>query len=183
MENDINKQITVLDPSALTTQQLWREIASLKELTFSRIGAVEDSIKVAHEDLVRVPTDVQKQVAGLKELLLNKIDDRIKLVDEKFGLAESVRIEQKNNLITSITKSEQSFSKLTDQQSNLITSIQSGFNAQLDEIKKRLTTIEGIAVGALGQKTEKKDSDRVTIAIIAIITSIVFGLIGYILNK
>jgi len=56
------------DPTSLTTQQLWREIASLKELMFSRLLAIETSIEVAHEDMVRVPTDVQKQVGGLKEL-------------------------------------------------------------------------------------------------------------------
>lgn len=55
-----------IDPSILTTQQLLREIASLKELAFSRIGAVEKAIEVAHADLVRVPTDVQKEVGTLK---------------------------------------------------------------------------------------------------------------------
>jgi tetrahydromethanopterin S-methyltransferase subunit G len=56
------------DPSALTTAQLWREIASLKELMQARLDATEKGISIAHEDLVRVPTDVQKQVGGLRDI-------------------------------------------------------------------------------------------------------------------
>lgn len=86
------------DPSSLTTQQLWREIASLKELTMTlfdgqsgRIDGIEKSIDLSHADLVRVPTDVQKQVGNLKELVDEKLDglsqritDEAALRDEKF---------------------------------------------------------------------------------------------------
>lgn len=61
------------DPSPLTTQLVWREVASLKELVISRLDAMEMAIRVAHDDLVRVPTDVQKQVGTLKELHEEKI--------------------------------------------------------------------------------------------------------------
>lgn len=61
------------DPSPLTTQLVWREVASLKELLTSRLDDMEKAIRVAHDDLVRVPTDVQKQVATLKELHEQKI--------------------------------------------------------------------------------------------------------------
>jgi hypothetical protein len=194
MENDINKQVTIVAPSEMTKEQLWREIASLKELltwriegldtkTENRAAAIEDSIKIAHDDLVRVPTEVQKQVGGLKELLFNKIDGRALLVDEKFTLMESARLEQKTNLLAAFTKSEQSFSKLIDQQGNLISTMSNGFNVQMDEIKKRLTTIEGIAIGALGQRTEKRGTDTFIIAMIGLVCAIIFGILGYILNK
>jgi hypothetical protein len=62
------------DPSSLTTQQLWRETAALKELLESHIKALEKSVTVAHEDLVRVPTDIDKQIGTLKELLESKIE-------------------------------------------------------------------------------------------------------------
>lgn len=69
-----------IDPSILTTQQLWREIASLKELMFTRLESVEKAIIVSHNDLVRVPTDVQKAVSGLKELH----HERFKTIDVEF---------------------------------------------------------------------------------------------------
>jgi len=59
---------SVIDPSRLTTQMVWREVESLKELLITRLDAIEKATIVAHEDLVRVPTEVQKQVAGLREL-------------------------------------------------------------------------------------------------------------------
>lgn len=66
--SDTRTPLAMPDPSVLTTQQLWREVASLKELTFSRMSAIEKAIEVAHQDLVRVPTDVQKAVGGLEAL-------------------------------------------------------------------------------------------------------------------
>ena len=161
------KQITVLDPTSLTTQQLWREIASLKELLFNEIGAIKDAIKIAHDDLVRVPTDVQKQVGALRELIFQKISDehileaeKFKKVDQRFELVETARLEQKtdakfnvetalasarqlvelqnNNNIIAANKTEAAFNKLIDQQSNVTSSIQKGLYDQLDEIKNVL---------------------------------------------
>jgi hypothetical protein len=80
------------DPSALTTSQLWREIAALKELLETRLTAMDKAIRVAHEDLTRVPTDVQERIANLKELHAEKflaidkeLSDRAALRDEKFA--------------------------------------------------------------------------------------------------
>lgn len=81
-----------VDPTYLTTQQLWREIAALKELVFTRLAAMDTAIVVAHDDLVRVPTDVQKQVGNLKDLHEEKFAGvkaefatRDALVNEKFA--------------------------------------------------------------------------------------------------
>lgn len=63
------------DPTLLTTQAVALEISHLKELLETRIGAIENAIEVAHEDMVRVPTDVMKQVGTLKELHEEKFKD------------------------------------------------------------------------------------------------------------
>ena len=80
------------DPTELTRQALWREIGSLKELVFTTIGGIQDAIKVAHDDMVRVPTEVQKAVGTLKDILDQKIvaleqsmRDAAQLRDEKFA--------------------------------------------------------------------------------------------------
>lgn len=56
------------DPSILTTQQLWREIAALKELIITRVIAIEHGIELAHDDMVRFPTEIDKAVTKLKDL-------------------------------------------------------------------------------------------------------------------
>ncbi len=57
------------DPTLLTTQQLTREIAALKEVIFTRIDGMDLAIKLANETITRVPSDADKQIQHLKELL------------------------------------------------------------------------------------------------------------------
>lgn len=83
------------DPTTLTTQNLQREIASLKELVLTIIGGMQQAIEVSHADLVRVPTDVQKQVGNLKELhdekfasVHRQLEQLSKLTEEKFKIVD-----------------------------------------------------------------------------------------------
>lgn len=78
------------DPSELTTLALQREISSLKELLLSHVARIDKSIEVAHENLVRVPTDVQKAVGNLKELH----EERFISVHDKFKEAGELRDEK-----------------------------------------------------------------------------------------
>src|SRR6185295_6299832 len=89
------------DPTELTRQALWREIESLKELVFARLDAIEQSITLSHDDMVRVPTEVQKAVGTLKELHAEKfmaICDEMKardyLRDEKIAHIHSLFAER-----------------------------------------------------------------------------------------
>jgi hypothetical protein len=56
------------DPTILTTRQLVREIASLKELIFTRLDGMDKAISLFNENITRVPTDTDKQIQHLKEL-------------------------------------------------------------------------------------------------------------------
>ena len=85
-----------IDPSSLTTQMVLREIASLKELLQQDIEGIKKSIQVAHDDLVRVPTDVQKQVATLKDLH----EEKFRCVDEKFISIATLRQEKFDHVQT-----------------------------------------------------------------------------------
>lgn len=80
------------DPTALTTQLVWREVESLKELISSEISRIDKSIKVAHDDAVRVPTTIQNAIQNLKELhdekfqsITQRIDDRVVSIDKQFA--------------------------------------------------------------------------------------------------
>jgi hypothetical protein len=160
---------TLVDPSTLTTQQLWREIASLKELLLSHVDRIDTAVKVAHDDLVRVPTEVQKSVAALKELTWVRLDDLEELVKQRFNLVETSRVEQKTDTATAVTaalnaakeavaeqnksntvaiaKSEASTTKLLDQLTILINTTASGLEGKINDVKDRLTTIEGRSSG------------------------------------
>lgn len=97
--SDHSKDTALPDPSALTTQALWREVGHLKQLTFARIDdlnaitnarldAIEKAIDVAHEDMVRWPTDVDKQVGRLKELHAMQFCENDKRYSERWVAQE-----------------------------------------------------------------------------------------------
>jgi len=157
----------ITDPSSLTTQQLWREIASLKELLMSRINSVEKAIEVAHEDLVRVPTDVQKSVITLKELHDEKfagINQRF--LDNKLALDAAFKSVQDGN-----QKSELGTTKQIDAQGLLINNATTGLQGQINDLKERVLRGEALIGG------KETGSDRVRLQTGQIIAYI-FGAIG-----
>jgi len=172
MDDDRNIRQYASDPSSLTTQQLLREISSLKELMFIRLENVENVLKGAHEDLVRVPTDVQKQVGALKELMECKIDGSDKLKHEKFenihtrlDAIENARVEHKSDTATqveaalkaakeavteqntsnllAINKSETATTKQIDQQGMLIAQMVKNFDEKINDLKNKQISTDG----------------------------------------
>jgi len=57
------------DPSDLTVNMILREIASVRSLLETRITAVEKASDVFRENLTRVPTEVDKAIERLRELM------------------------------------------------------------------------------------------------------------------
>jgi hypothetical protein len=142
------------DPSSLTTQQLWREIAALKELFNVEIESIKTSIKVAHDDLVRVPTEVQKQVGSLKELLEQRFRDEAALRDEKFASVQKQFDSGKTAVDAALAavkeagnKSEAGFTKLIDQLTVLFQTGIKGIEGQIDDLKDRFNRGEGRGEG------------------------------------
>lgn len=176
-DKDYSKIISLAgDPSPLTTQLVLREIASLKELLQSRLAGVEKGIDVAHDDLVRFPTEVQKAISGLQALTDNKIfyeskivDIKIKHIEAHFNWIEQVRIEQKRDTATAVdaalkaakeavteqntsnalavNKSEAATSKQIDQLAALVATMGKNINDKIADVKDRVITREGTGIG------------------------------------
>lgn len=99
------------DPSTLTTQQILREVAALKELVMVRLDAMDKAVEVFNENLTRVPTETQKSVTALSDLIHQRFLTQNALVEgyrlqymEKFGdmnrvhaQQEDIRLEQKSD--------------------------------------------------------------------------------------
>lgn len=147
------------DPSELTTQALWREVSALKELVFSRLDAIQLAIDIAHQDLVRVPTEVQKAVGNLKDLHEEKfrsveaqLINQGALRDEKFAGVQKqlterdVRIEQtardtKTAIDAALAAQEKAGSKQTETFSESIGKSEASFTKQIDQIGVRITDL------------------------------------------
>jgi archaellum component FlaC len=204
----VREQIHASDPSALATAALLREITTLKEqlqtelagevkVLNTKIESLEKTVDAAHNDLVRVPTDVQKAVANLQALTDEKFD-RIEthlagmqqLKDEQFRAIQQ-QFRERDERYTgekeashgaiaaaleaakeSVGKSEQSQTKTIEQQSSQIRTITDANNAQITDIKERLTRIEAIAIGQASQKQETHTSSSMIVSVIAVLLTV-----------
>lgn len=154
------------DPNTLTTSQLLREVGFLEKHFTAEMAAVKEGIKIAHDDFVRVPTEVQKQIAALKELLESTIDsgemlkeEKFKNIDKRLDMVEQARVEQKKDTATAvdaalkaakeavteqntsnvlaINKSEAATTKQIDQQAFLLSQIKTELVDKINDVKER----------------------------------------------
>lgn len=160
------------DPSALTTQALLREITSLEKLTAQRMDAIEKAVTVAHENLVRVPTEVDKAIGHLKEVMVVKFEtteerfssihtqfrerdvrveqtakDTKTAVDAALAAQEKSAGKQAESFGLSIGKSEAATTKQIDQLGVLIQQNTKATDDKITDLKDRITRIEGTGRG------------------------------------
>jgi DNA anti-recombination protein RmuC len=164
--------IPIPDPTLLTTQQLVAAIGALKELVFARIDGIERNLEGVHDSLEAIPGQTGRQVDHLRDVL----EVRFSLQDEKFRsiatqfTERDVRTEQTSrdskvaidaalqaakesvssqneSSSQAISKSEAATNKNIDQLGTLINSTTAGLNDKIDDIKDRLTRIEGVKAG------------------------------------
>lgn len=165
------------DPTSRTIEQMQREISHLKELLLQKSEAMREGIDIAHENLVRFPTEIQKSISALKELQETKIYYESKIaakefdfIQKEFNWIEKVRLEQKadskealnaalnaskeavseqnKSNIANNTKSEDAFTKLIDQMAILITTGNKGLEDKINDVRDRQTRMEGTGTGA-----------------------------------
>lgn len=140
----------ILDPSSLTTAQLQREIASLSEKTNLQILSIKDGIKLAHDDVVRFPTVVDRTVNTLEKLHEEKfkgVDQRF--IDNKMALDAAFKSQQEAG-----SKSELSFIKQVD-----------SLQMQINDLKERALRNEG-------KDTGKNSSWAILVAVIGLIATL-----------
>jgi hypothetical protein len=136
------------DPTVRTIEQLQREVSALKELHGVRLEAMDKAIKIAHEDLVRVPTDVQKAVSALHDVLM----ETFKIHDEKFSGVQrqfeerdvrsdkTAELNQKA-LDAALLTAEKAVSKQQESFTVATTKSEASFTKQIEALGVQLTSI------------------------------------------
>lgn len=196
------------DPTALTTQQLQREVSSLKELLETRIEALERATKVAHDDLVRVPTEVQKTVSALENLHNEKflsvhteLASRTLLYLEKFESIQTqfkerdARTEQTTKdgktavdaalqaAKEAVGKSESTTVKQIDQLGVLINEKSRSLDDKITDAKERLTRIESIGIGVAKAETKQDTSNNFTLGVVGFVVGVIIAVIGFLIGR
>jgi hypothetical protein len=162
------------DPSTLTTAQLVRELNSLKELLTVRIGAVEKAQEKFEENISRVPTEVDRGVKTLRELLEVMLDTEKQertiqsaLMDEKFAgvqtqfdlldrstrekaeLADKALSAALSAQKEAAQKTETALTKLIDGQADTVQTLGDTLNDKLNTLKD----VQNITQGKSGGQT------------------------------
>jgi hypothetical protein len=162
------------DPTVLTTQQLLRELAALREIVFVRLDAMDTATSLLAENVNRTPTVVQAMVGGVREVY----DERFRSVQLQFterdtrteqataanasALAAALQAakeavsEQAQAAAKAAEKTELSFTKQIDQIQLQIKTIGDGFSDRIAELKERIDRGEGSTAGAAVSKNERR---------------------------
>lgn len=158
--------IPVPDPSALTTEQLRRELASLRDTIETRLAAMDKATILLNENVTRVPTDTDKQISHLKELHNEKFDGiekqflerdvRSKAAETAAQVAVNAALQaqkeaaaaQNDANAAAITKSEAATVKQIDGILALLASNTKAMDEKISSINGRLDRGEGRNTGS-----------------------------------
>jgi hypothetical protein len=168
--------VPVPDPTALTTDQLRREISALREVVMIRIDGVESNAMTLKETLNNRKEEIDASALALRELLKSEINKLAIVTDEKFsGVSnqfierdkrtdqltvaaqtavtaafaaqkEAVSEQNKSNSLA-INKSEQATAESLRQLQTLFISDSKATNDKIDDLKGRLDRGEGHGKG------------------------------------
>ena len=192
--------VPIPDPTLLTTEQQARGLTNLRELLETRLIAVEQSNRHQFDDLRRVPTDTDRQVAHLKELLNEKFNSVQKQFDERdirsqasedaakvavnaaLQAQKEAAAAQNDSNAAAITKSEGATIKQIDGILALLGSNTIGTNDKIAAINARLDRGEGISTGDRETRSESRVATGGVTAIISVAVmaiSVAAGLFGF----
>ena len=162
------------DPTALTTDQLRRELSALREIITARLDGYDTATALLSETVNRTPTVIQTEITHVRELM----DGKLTSVQQQFGgIAQrfeerDIRTEQaakagKEALDAALlsakelvaqqneanrgeaAKTEQNFTKQIDAQA-----------ARIDELKERIDRGEGSTSGTASYREDRREDDK-----------------------
>jgi len=190
-----------------TTDTQHRELAALKEIVETRLDGMDRALELFNEQASRVPSEVDKQVTHLRELVFERIEGGTKVEAERFQgvynrFAErDVRVEQTardtkvavdaalaaqkemgnkqtESFAQSIAKSEAATSKQIDQLGQLLTTTNLSTDGKIADIKERLTRLEGEDKGARQAVVTQQTSNMNTVSVIGLVLGTLIGVGG-----
>jgi hypothetical protein len=158
----------VPDPTILTTQQLYREIATSREILETRLNAMDTATDINKNATDKIPAIIKSQVDQLR----NVVEERFATVNEKFhsidtqfkerdtrteqsskdskvavdaalqAAKEAVGEQNKSNALAN-AKMEAAFTKQIDQMITLITTTNKALDEKINDLKGRMDRGEG----------------------------------------
>lgn len=149
-----------LDPSALSTQQVWREIAALKELILTRLEEQDKAVVLLQSIANRSPTvnevylqheekfkSIQVQFEERDVRAEQTARDTKTAVDAALAAQEKAVGKQNESFALATSKAESATTKQIDQLQLQIANVGKTADDKLNDLKDRLTRLEGMGAG------------------------------------
>ena len=156
----MDRQPPVPDPTTLTTQQLQREVAALRDILESRLDGMDKAITLIQRAVDRSPTiaeiyaefrekfnSVQTQFTERDTRTEQTSRDSKVAVDAALQAAKEAVGEQNKSSALAIAKSEAATTKQIDQIGTIISTMERAFNDKISDMKDRMTFVQGHAKG------------------------------------
>jgi hypothetical protein len=167
------------DPTLLTTENLRREIANLKELLESRLVGNHELISTEIQVLSKV-TEERFQSIAIQFAERDKRTEQLSLAD-KTAIAAALQAQKEaagaTNESNSVAlgKMEDNFTKLIDQGQTLLNSVAKNMDDKINDLRSRLDTGEGQGRG----KTEGLSMAGAMIIGAAFVVSSIVTTVGF----
>lgn len=186
----------VPDPTTLTTQQLIREIGAVREIIETRLDGMDKAIELLQKSSDKFPEFVKSEVVTLFKLHQEKFEsvqtqfqerdvrderssrDSKTAVDAALSAAKEAVGAQNASSALAIAKSETATDKRIDQQGTLIANATKALDDKIDDLKERLTRIEGKAEGKVTAVADHQTNTGMIVGIIGAVFMVIFGLAG-----
>ncbi len=129
------------DPSALTTQQLYREVLNLKENLAIRLDAMDKAIQLTQQYptlLDKVSVDLKARTDAAIAALHDLVDQRFALIDTQIK-ERDIRVEQRAGdtkvaLDAALSAADKGVTKQQDPQAEAAAKQEAAFTKQIDQI-------------------------------------------------
>lgn len=192
-------QTDTANAAMLATSQRSAEIRSLEALLNVRLSAMDKATELAHSLAISIPSDTDKQIRFLQSLHEEKFrsieiqfkerdtrteqtskDSKV-AVDAALQAAKEAVGEQNKSSALAIAKSEAATTKQIDQLQVLIQTGSAAANDKIEDIKARLTLIEGRTSGNQSAVVDQRASQSSTLGMIGGVVGVLGLLAGVVL--
>lgn len=142
-------EVAKTDPSKLTTDQLRREVASLKTLLETRMDANAEAVKLLQARADKSPSmeTMAERVVALDRLTKEHFSANDVAVSAALKARDDALSEQNKANLAAASKAEASFTKQIDQVGKLIEALDKKTDDKVDDLKTRVTAIESTKKG------------------------------------
>jgi len=202
---DDPRETHIPGPPYLTTEELRRDVSALREILQARLDGMDRATALLSETVNRTPTQIQTEIAHVRELMVEKLTSLEGQAEEKFEsialqfserdvrttqasvaadsalkaalqAAKEAVFEQAQAAAKAAEKTELSFSKQIDQIQLQITTVADGLGDKIDDLKGRIDRGEGVTSAVTENRTETRLDSGFRISLI-VMTLMAAGLV------